>query len=471
MRRRRLDQNPCDIPLLSIVSMSLVKRAASFPSLWLFRGVRSQEHQIVRVPCRRREREFWSAPEILHEALDVSDAACCVAFAPFCRTPSSAVNGSTMATASVIRSRSRRRLRARLSLLQLIVEFHIDVLVPLAFCENKNRMHEDERARPLLMKIWPGKCVSLLVILGVEDTVVIINEVLRYHLIAKYSKRGDLEDEARICLEDTDEDEEERESASSSNGKAVDAELELADGVWGTPAAEGGDKALRSSFAEDDNNGSSDDREMRQRRVFQAYEHSHRIGPNLLVHEHAPVVLLLAILDLGHPDVEPPQSTSELLRRWSARCGSSLRSVAAAWIALNEPNIVFCSTFRRAVRRGHPSTSTGAGDGAGTMRSFLNRWPELGLKLWWESQCVRSIARFLMDRRSDKDRVGEEVVFLRLEEKIGCGQNHRRQGQPHPVSPQIHQRGRLRYRTQLTAMAQIGDGATGSVVPVNGGSR
>ncbi|KAH9174075.1 hypothetical protein EDB89DRAFT_2068021 [Lactarius sanguifluus] len=37
------------------------------------KGVRSREHRIARVTCRRRERERWSAPEILHEAPNVSD--------------------------------------------------------------------------------------------------------------------------------------------------------------------------------------------------------------------------------------------------------------------------------------------------------------------------------------------------------------------------------------------------------------
>ncbi|KAH9022900.1 hypothetical protein EDB85DRAFT_2185258 [Lactarius pseudohatsudake] len=214
----------------------------------------------------------------------------------------------------------------------------------------------------------------------------------------------------RRGLEDADEDEEECESAGSSNGKAVDAELELADGVWGTPAADGEDEASRSSFAEDDDDGSSDDREVTRKRAFQAYKHSHCIGPNLLVHEHAPVVALLAVLDLGHPNVEPPQSTSESPRRCPARRGCSSRSIAAAWIAPGETNIVFRSTFWRVVRRGHHARCLGleelerreteifskasvgtakkilirhfrvspAGDGAGTMTSFGTASQSLG---------------------------------------------------------------------------------------------
>ncbi|KAH9069761.1 hypothetical protein EDB83DRAFT_2314139 [Lactarius deliciosus] len=191
----------------------------------------------------------------------------------------------------------------------------------------------------------------------------------------------------RRGLEDTDEDEEEGESAGSSNGKAVDAELELTDGV--------GDPSSRSS----------DDREVTRRRAFQAYERSHRIGPNLLVHGHAPVVVLLAVLDLGHPNVEPPQSTFKSPGRCLARRGSSSHSIATAWIA---PVI---------------RTSCSA--------------PPSGGRVWWESRHVRSIARFLTDKRSDKDRVGEEVVFLRLERS-----------------------GRLRYGKQPTGMVQMGDGAT-----------
>ncbi|KAH9174137.1 hypothetical protein EDB89DRAFT_2241901 [Lactarius sanguifluus] len=272
-----------------------------------------------------------------------------------------------MATASVIRSSSRRRLRARLPSLQLIVAFRRDVLVPLAF----------EREGPLLMKIWPGKCGSQLAILGAGDIVVFIEEVLQYQFISNRSANvvegnsryppddsvfipnvriqvqgpiviellllvsssrivwrvagqanvsaGDLKDEARIRLEDADESEED---------------------------SKGEDEAARSSFAGDDDDGSSDDREVTWRRAFHAYERSYRIGPNLLVHGHAPVVLL-AVLDLGHPDIEPPQSTSESPRRCSARRGSSSRIITAAWIAPGETNIVFRSTFRRAVRRHH----------------------------------------------------------------------------------------------------------------------
>ncbi|KAH8996439.1 hypothetical protein EDB86DRAFT_999534 [Lactarius hatsudake] len=73
---------------------------------------------------------------------------------------------------------------------------------------------------------------------------------------------GDLEDEARIRLEDADEDKEEDESASSSN---VNSELELADGVRGIPAAEGEDEG---SFAEDNDDGTSDGKEVTQKESF-----------------------------------------------------------------------------------------------------------------------------------------------------------------------------------------------------------
>lgn len=87
---------------------------------------------------------------------------------------------------------------------------------------------------------------------------------------------GDLEDKARIRMED----EEENESASSSDGHAsgedVDTELELADGVQGILAAEGEDEdevASRSFSAEDDDDDdddASEDEEATPKRSFQA---------------------------------------------------------------------------------------------------------------------------------------------------------------------------------------------------------
>ena len=78
---------------------------------------------------------------------------------------------------------------------------------------------------------------------------------------------GDLEDEARIRLEDADEEE----SASGSDGEEVDTELELADVVQGILAAEGEDEvASRSSSPEDDDDDTSEDEEVTPKRSFQA---------------------------------------------------------------------------------------------------------------------------------------------------------------------------------------------------------
>ncbi|KAH9028898.1 hypothetical protein EDB85DRAFT_1969173 [Lactarius pseudohatsudake] len=138
---------------------------------------------------------------------------------------------------------------------------------------------------------------------------------------------SDLEDETRNRLEDVDEDEEEGESASSSNGKAVDAELELTDGVWGTPAAEGEDEAWKSSFAEDDDGGTSNDREVKRRRAVHAYECSHRI--NLLVHEHAPSSPSSPSSTSATPTSSRPSQRPN--RPGAARPGTG--PVRAAWIA------------------------------------------------------------------------------------------------------------------------------------------
>ncbi|KAI9465380.1 hypothetical protein BJY52DRAFT_1221034 [Lactarius psammicola] len=84
---------------------------------------------------------------------------------------------------------------------------------------------------------------------------------------------GDLEDEARIRLEDVDEDEEENEGASGSDGEDVDTELELADGLQGILAVEGegeDEVASRSSSVEDSDDDTSDDEEVTSKRSFQA---------------------------------------------------------------------------------------------------------------------------------------------------------------------------------------------------------
>ncbi|KAI9429450.1 hypothetical protein BJY52DRAFT_1423386 [Lactarius psammicola] len=76
---------------------------------------------------------------------------------------------------------------------------------------------------------------------------------------------GDLEDEARIRLEDADEDEEENEGASGSDGEDVNTELELADGLEGMIAVEGekeDEVASRSSSIEDSDDDTSEDEEV-----------------------------------------------------------------------------------------------------------------------------------------------------------------------------------------------------------------
>ena len=86
---------------------------------------------------------------------------------------------------------------------------------------------------------------------------------------------GDLEDEARIRLEDADEDDEENKSTSGGDGEEVDTELELADAVQEILAAEGGDEdedevASRSSSAEDDDDDTSEYEEVTSKRSFKA---------------------------------------------------------------------------------------------------------------------------------------------------------------------------------------------------------
>ncbi|KAH9016568.1 hypothetical protein EDB85DRAFT_2155811 [Lactarius pseudohatsudake] len=328
---------------------SKARRVLSLALALQTKGVRSREHRFARMPRHRRERERWSAPEILHEVPNVSDdrleaderrrrSGCFVRLfaAPLLRCKW--VHG-------VVHRPSRKRRRKPAYLYPrddsvFVPNVRIQVQVPILI------------ELLLLVKLLPHHILDGQSNSPTAKSFKVWRVAGQAHVSA-----GDLEDEARVG--DADESEEEGESAGSSNGKAVDAEMELADGVWRTPAAKGEDEASRRSFAEDDDDGSSDDREVTPKRAFQAYERSHRIDPNLLVHEHAPVVLLLADLDLGHPYVEPPH-------------------VAAAWIAPGEANIVFRSTFQRAVRRGHPSASTGAGDGAGTTTSFGTAGQSLG---------------------------------------------------------------------------------------------
>ncbi|KAI9448836.1 hypothetical protein BJY52DRAFT_1364366 [Lactarius psammicola] len=84
---------------------------------------------------------------------------------------------------------------------------------------------------------------------------------------------GDLEDEARIRLEDVDEDEGENEGASGSDGEDVDTELELADGLQGILAVEGegeDEVASRSSSVKDSDDDTSEDEEVTPKRSFQA---------------------------------------------------------------------------------------------------------------------------------------------------------------------------------------------------------
>lgn len=77
---------------------------------------------------------------------------------------------------------------------------------------------------------------------------------------------GDLDDEARIRLEDADE---ENESASGSD-EDPDTELELADGLQGILATESeGELASRGSLAEDEEDDTSEDDEETPKRSFQ----------------------------------------------------------------------------------------------------------------------------------------------------------------------------------------------------------
>ncbi|KAH9032410.1 hypothetical protein EDB85DRAFT_1244378 [Lactarius pseudohatsudake] len=116
--RRRLDQNPCDIPLFIVVLMSLVKRAGSFPSLWLFRlnacAPESTELRVFRAVggsesvgalprfCTKRR----MCPTTVSRLTDA--AACRVALCAFLpHLFFFSVNGFTTTTASVIRPSSR----------------------------------------------------------------------------------------------------------------------------------------------------------------------------------------------------------------------------------------------------------------------------------------------------------------------------------------------------------------------------
>ncbi len=84
---------------------------------------------------------------------------------------------------------------------------------------------------------------------------------------------GDLEDEARIRLEDADEDRESSDDGDGDRSDDEDTELELAaDGVQGIPAADGEVASTRSFFAEDghDDDDTSEDDEVTPKRSFQA---------------------------------------------------------------------------------------------------------------------------------------------------------------------------------------------------------
>ncbi|KAH8999994.1 hypothetical protein EDB86DRAFT_3137788 [Lactarius hatsudake] len=137
----------------------------------------------------------------------------------------------------------------------------------------------------------------------------------------------------------------------------------------------------------------------------------------------------------------PPSSSSSTSATPTSSCPSQRPNspgaawpdtgpVRAAWIAPGETNIVFRSTFRMAVCRGHRArclglrelerrhkeiflkarASTGAGDGAGTNDDvFGTAGQSLGLGSGGRART--GLGRW------------EEVVFLRLEEKIGVGRS------------------------------------------------
>ncbi|KAH9055552.1 hypothetical protein EDB87DRAFT_1688100 [Lactarius vividus] len=138
----------------------------------------------------------------------------------------------------------------------------------------------------------PEDAVSLLAILGAEDIGVFIKEILRptaksFNVLGvagqAHVSAGDLEDEVDPRLEDADEDEED-DGVNGSNGREVDTGLELADGGGGFWPQK--------------------DKEV-MRRSFQAYECSHCIDLDVLVHEHVPVVVLLTC-----PRPRPPPTLS-----------------------------------------------------------------------------------------------------------------------------------------------------------------
>ncbi|KAH9161263.1 hypothetical protein EDB89DRAFT_2248408 [Lactarius sanguifluus] len=367
------------------------------------KGVRSREHRIARVTCRRRERERWSALEILHEAPNVSD------------------------------DRLEADGRRRLSRCFMAWKMWFSARDP--WSGGYRRFHRGSPAVPVHQPSLGKRSGRNLAYLYLPDDSVFVPNVriqvqvlifIELLLLVSFSRIVSLDGlsnslTAKYFKEDTDEDEEEGESAGSSNGKAVDAKLELAD----------------------------DDREVTQKRGFQAYERSHRIGPI----EHVPV-LLLDVLDLGHLNVELPSQRPN-------RSGAARPDIAP-----NEPNVVFCSTFRRAVGHGHHARCLGSGemerrekeiflkasagtstsDGAGTMTLFGTAGQSLGSGSGGRVDPCGVLAvvrvRTFRVRVLSKNRSSLTGLISST------------------LSPQIHQQGRLRYGTQLTAMVQIGDGAT-----------
>ncbi|KAH9032414.1 hypothetical protein EDB85DRAFT_1244967 [Lactarius pseudohatsudake] len=121
------------------------------------------------------------------------------------------------------------------------------------------------------------------------------------------------------------------------------------------------------------------------------------------------------------PRPQPPTMSSRP-SQCPTRCGST-RRVASAQIAPNEPNIVIRSAFRRGHRarrvglgelerrENEANIGAGAGDGAGTTTSLGTGSDQSLSSGSGERQGMRDIARFPMDRRSNRDRAGERWCF------------------------------------------------------------
>ncbi|KAH9055555.1 hypothetical protein EDB87DRAFT_1579787 [Lactarius vividus] len=162
-------------------------------------------------------------------------------------------------------------------------------------------------------------------------------------------------------------DDEDGESVSGSNGKAVDTELELTDSIRGILAAGGEDEeASTNSFAKDDDDGTSGDKEVTLKRSFQAYEHGHHNSLNVLVCEPAPSSTPLSSTS-ATCNVKPPGSRpvtgpcAESPLRGSHRMTRTSRYAPLSGVRsgeLERENEKFLKA------------SAGAGDGAGTTTSL-----------------------------------------------------------------------------------------------------